>query len=104
MFCLQCETCHGPGSLHVAADGEAVLQELLALPVPEYHHHRLVTDAAGKRFAKRDGAASLRALRAAGVDSQLFFTPKDNHIYEMISLTRDDDETAQAVVRFIRER
>jgi acetyl esterase/lipase len=44
------------------------------------------------------------ALLRAGVDAQLFFTPKDNHIYEMISLTRDDDETAQAIVRFIRDR
>jgi glutamyl-Q tRNA(Asp) synthetase len=44
-----------------------VLQALLALPVPEYRHHRLITDAAGKRFAKRDAAATLRALRAAGV-------------------------------------
>jgi glutamyl-Q tRNA(Asp) synthetase len=44
-----------------------VLQALLDLPVPDYRHHRLVTDAAGKRFAKRDGAATLRALRAAGV-------------------------------------
>jgi acetyl esterase/lipase len=43
------------------------------------------------------------ALRKEGIDAQLFFTPKDNHIYEMISLTRDDDETAQAVVKFIRE-
>jgi glutamyl-Q tRNA(Asp) synthetase len=44
-----------------------LLQALLALPVPEYRHHRLITDAAGRRFAKRDGAATLRALRAAGV-------------------------------------
>jgi glutamyl-Q tRNA(Asp) synthetase len=44
-----------------------VLQRLLALPVPRWRHHRLVTDAAGKRFAKRDGAATLRALRAEGV-------------------------------------
>jgi len=44
-----------------------LLQRLLDLPTPEYRHHRLMTDAAGKRFAKRDGAATLRALRAAGV-------------------------------------
>jgi glutamyl-Q tRNA(Asp) synthetase len=44
-----------------------LLQALLTLPVPEYRHHRLITDAAGRRFAKRDGAATLRALRAAGV-------------------------------------
>ena len=44
------------------------------------------------------------ALTRAGVNSELFFTPRNNHIYEMISLTRDDDETARAVVKFIRER
>jgi glutamyl-Q tRNA(Asp) synthetase len=43
-----------------------VLQALLGLPTPAYRHHRLVTDATGRRFAKRDGAATLRALRAAG--------------------------------------
>lgn len=42
------------------------LQELLVLPVPELHHHRLITDEAGKRLAKRDDARSLRSLRAAG--------------------------------------
>jgi glutamyl-Q tRNA(Asp) synthetase len=44
-----------------------VLQALLDLPAPAYRHHRLITDAAGKRFAKRDDAVTLRALRAAGV-------------------------------------
>jgi glutamyl-Q tRNA(Asp) synthetase len=43
-----------------------LLQAVLDLPVPEYCHHRLITDAAGRRFAKRDGAMTLRALRAAG--------------------------------------
>jgi glutamyl-Q tRNA(Asp) synthetase len=43
-----------------------LLQALLALPVPVYRHHPLITDATGRRFAKRDGAATLRALRAAG--------------------------------------
>ncbi len=43
-----------------------VLQVLLGLPQPEYHHHRLVTDEEGKRFAKRDGAVTLQALREAG--------------------------------------
>lgn len=44
-----------------------VLQALLDLPTPAYRHHRLVTDAAGRRFAKRDDAATLRALRTSGV-------------------------------------
>jgi glutamyl-Q tRNA(Asp) synthetase len=43
-----------------------LLQELLDLPVPEWHHHRLITDETGKRLAKRDDARSLRSLRVAG--------------------------------------
>jgi glutamyl-Q tRNA(Asp) synthetase len=43
-----------------------LLQTLLDLPVPRWRHHALLTDASGKRFAKRDHAASLRDLRAAG--------------------------------------
>ncbi|MBM3568327.1 MAG: tRNA glutamyl-Q(34) synthetase GluQRS [Alphaproteobacteria bacterium] len=45
-----------------------LLQAALGLPTPEYRHHRLLTDAAGRRLSKRDGAESLRALRAAGAD------------------------------------
>jgi glutamyl-Q tRNA(Asp) synthetase len=43
-----------------------LLQALLDLPVPRWHHHPLLTDAGGRRFAKRDRALTLRALRAAG--------------------------------------
>jgi glutamyl-Q tRNA(Asp) synthetase len=43
-----------------------LLQELLGLPVPKWHHHRLITDEQGKRLAKRDDAKSLRTLRAEG--------------------------------------
>jgi glutamyl-Q tRNA(Asp) synthetase len=44
-----------------------LLQALLGWPVPRYAHHRLLTDAAGRRLAKRDRAATLRDLRARGV-------------------------------------
>ncbi|KAA5605188.1 tRNA glutamyl-Q(34) synthetase GluQRS [Roseospira marina] len=44
-----------------------LLQALLDLPVPEYHHHGLLTDAAGRRLAKRDNARAVRTLREAGV-------------------------------------
>lgn len=44
-----------------------VLQALLGLPVPVYHHHRLIRDAAGKRLAKRDDARALSAYRDAGL-------------------------------------
>jgi glutamyl-Q tRNA(Asp) synthetase len=43
-----------------------LLQRLLGLPAPVYAHHKLLTDAGGKRLAKRDKAATLRAMRAAG--------------------------------------
>lgn len=43
-----------------------LLQALLDLPTPRYRHHRLLTDAQGKRFAKRDKSLTLRALREAG--------------------------------------
>jgi glutamyl-Q tRNA(Asp) synthetase len=44
-----------------------VLQALLGLPTPRYRHHPLLTDEAGRRLAKRDGAPSIRSLRAAGM-------------------------------------
>jgi glutamyl-Q tRNA(Asp) synthetase len=43
-----------------------LLQALLGLPVPLWRHHRLLTDAAGRRLAKRDRALTLAALRDAG--------------------------------------
>lgn len=43
-----------------------LLQELMGWPVPDYFHHRLLTDSQGKRFAKRDRAVTLRELREAG--------------------------------------
>lgn len=43
-----------------------LLQALFGLPVPEWHHHGLLNNAAGRRLAKRDDALTIRALRAAG--------------------------------------
>ncbi len=43
-----------------------LLQALLGLPVPEWHHHGLVADETGARLAKRSDALSIRALRQAG--------------------------------------
>jgi glutamyl-Q tRNA(Asp) synthetase len=45
-----------------------LLQALLGLSTPAYHHHRLLLDAQGRRLAKRRGAPSLADLRAAGAD------------------------------------
>ncbi len=43
-----------------------LLQALLDLPTPRYHHHPLLAGADGKRLAKRSGAPSLTAMRAVG--------------------------------------
>jgi glutamyl-Q tRNA(Asp) synthetase len=43
-----------------------LLQALLRLPHPAYHHHRLIRDDAGKRLAKRDDARALAKYRADG--------------------------------------
>jgi len=43
-----------------------LLQALLGLPQPVYHHHKLILDADGRKLSKSTQATSLRALRAAG--------------------------------------
>ena len=43
-----------------------VLQALLGLDTPRYHHHRLLTGGDGQRFAKRDQSQTIRSLREAG--------------------------------------
>ena len=50
-----------------ATDLHVVLQALLDLPAPRYHHHRLILGADGRKLSKSDGATSLRALRERGV-------------------------------------
>ena len=45
-----------------------LLQALLGLPTPLYHHHPLIAGADGKRLAKRDAAMELAMLRERGVD------------------------------------
>ena len=47
-----------------------LLQKLLNLPTPQYHHHRLIRDDAGKRLAKRDDARAIRHYRDAGATPQ----------------------------------
>jgi glutamyl-Q tRNA(Asp) synthetase len=50
-----------------ATDIHRLLQAVLGLPTPRYRHHALLRDASGRRFAKRDRALTLAALRASGV-------------------------------------
>ena len=43
-----------------------LLQEVLGLPAPAYHHHKLILDEDGKKLAKRTRSTTLRDLRAQG--------------------------------------
>jgi len=43
-----------------------LLQRLLGYDTPRYAHHKLLTDADGRRFAKRDRSLTLKSLREAG--------------------------------------
>lgn len=52
--------------LRESAHLHVLLQRLLDLPQPVYRHHRLILGADGRRLAKRDQAATIRALREGG--------------------------------------
>jgi len=52
--------------LYHATSIHVLLQKLLGLPSPVYHHHRLILDADGRKLSKSDRSVSLRALREAG--------------------------------------
>ena len=43
-----------------------LLQQLLSLQTPSYHHHRLIRDDNGKRLAKRDDARAIAKYRDDG--------------------------------------
>lgn len=47
-----------------------LLQRLLNLPTPTYHHHPLIRDNAGKRLAKRDDARAIAKYRTEGASPQ----------------------------------
>jgi glutamyl-Q tRNA(Asp) synthetase len=53
--------------LYAATDIHRLLQVLLGLPEPLYHHHRLLTDPDGRKLAKSEHDTALASLRAAGV-------------------------------------
>jgi glutamyl-Q tRNA(Asp) synthetase len=57
-----------------------LLQTLLGLPEPAYHHHKLILDETGQKLSKSTNATGLRELRAAG------FKPFD--IRRMVGLGR----------------
>jgi glutamyl-Q tRNA(Asp) synthetase len=53
--------------LFAATDLHRLLQVLLDFPAPVYRHHRLITDADGRKLAKRARSMSLAALRGQGL-------------------------------------
>jgi glutamyl-Q tRNA(Asp) synthetase len=55
--------------LFEATSLQRLLQILLGLPEPFYHHHALVTDAEGRKLSKSDRDTSLRELRGQGCDA-----------------------------------
>ena len=54
--------------LYAATSLHRLLQIILGLPEPLYHHHRLLTDSHGQKLSKSQGDTSLRDLRARGLD------------------------------------
>ena len=55
--------------LYAATDLHRLLQVLLGLPEPRYHHHRLLTDADGRKLAKSARDTGLGELRASGASA-----------------------------------
>lgn len=56
--------------LFAATHVHRLLQALLGLPTPLYHHHPLIVGADGQRLAKRHGAPALAAMREGGADGR----------------------------------
>lgn len=56
--------------LFAATHVHRLLQALLDLPVPVWHHHRLLVEPDGRKLAKRRGSPALSDLRSAGVDGR----------------------------------
>jgi glutamyl-Q tRNA(Asp) synthetase len=56
--------------LYAATDLHRLLQVLLDLPAPSYHHHALIADATGRKLSKSAGDTSIAALRAAGIAAE----------------------------------
>jgi glutamyl-Q tRNA(Asp) synthetase len=54
--------------LFAASHVHRLLQALLGLPVPVWHHHPLLLGADGEKLAKRRGSPSLADRRKAGED------------------------------------
>ena len=56
--------------LFAASHVHRLLQALLVLPVPTWHHHQLLCEEDGRKLAKRRGSPALADLRKAGEDGR----------------------------------
>lgn len=56
-----------------------LIQALLGLPVPRWHHHGLLVEPGGRKLAKRRGSPSLRDRRLAGEDGPALAEALRNH-------------------------
>ena len=56
--------------LFAASHIHRLLQALLGLPVPRWHHHGLLVEAGGRKLAKRRGSPALADQRRAGADGR----------------------------------
>jgi glutamyl-Q tRNA(Asp) synthetase len=65
--------------LFAATHIHRLLQALLDLPTPQYRHHPLLTDAQGRRLAKRDKALTIRAMRQGGISAAEILPVADRH-------------------------
>jgi glutamyl-Q tRNA(Asp) synthetase len=52
--------------LFAATDAQRILQVLLDMPEPVYHHHRLILDGTGRKLSKSRGDTSIAYLRSQG--------------------------------------
>jgi glutamyl-Q tRNA(Asp) synthetase len=64
-----------------------LLQELLSLPTPDYHHHPLLLDSDGNRFAKRNKGVTLRDLRKRGFSpEQIRSNIAEQKLHELLQI------------------
>jgi glutamyl-Q tRNA(Asp) synthetase len=72
-----------------------LLQELLGLPVPTWHHHPLLLDADGRKLAKRRGSPSLADRRRAGEDGlEIAAALREDRLPSGVSLSAGVDVAA----------
>jgi glutamyl-Q tRNA(Asp) synthetase len=81
--------------LFAASHIHRLLQALFGLPVPNWHHHGLLTEPNGKKLAKRRGSPSLADRRRAGEDGRAIADSLRSHRFPTgISLAERLDWTA----------